>query len=172
MKENIVYFAHGKESGPWGTKIVALAKGAKRLGFDVQSPDYSMTMNPDERVKILLDLKPKAKKNLVLVGSSMGGYVSTVASRSLKVKGLFLLAPAFYKMKYANQDPIPHAKITTIIHGLNDDVVPVDHSIRFAKQYKAQLILLDSDHRLMDALPIVIKYFEIFLREILGKQEK
>jgi hypothetical protein len=31
----LVCFAHGKESGPWGSKITALAQVAKRMGFEV-----------------------------------------------------------------------------------------------------------------------------------------
>ncbi len=92
----VVYFAHGKESGPWGIKIIALAKIARKKRFAVESPDYSFTMDPEERVKKLFSLNPRAQRDLVLVGSSMGGYISTVASKKLKPSGLFLLAPAFY----------------------------------------------------------------------------
>lgn len=40
MKNLLVVFSHGKESGPWGSKIQALAKVAERLGGDVISVDY------------------------------------------------------------------------------------------------------------------------------------
>src|SRR3989338_7791560 len=97
MFKDVVYFAHGKGSGPWGTKISRLAQVAKEKGFAVESPDYSRTHDPDERVETLLKLKPLASRHLVLVGSSMGGYVSAVASSQLKVKGIFLLAPVFFE---------------------------------------------------------------------------
>jgi dipeptidyl aminopeptidase/acylaminoacyl peptidase len=35
-----------------------------------------------------------------------------------------------------------------IVHGWNDDVVPVDNSIRFARECNASLHILDGDHRL------------------------
>ena len=35
-----------------------------------------------------------------------------------------------------------------IVHGWNDDVVPVENSIRFAKECNASLHILDADHRL------------------------
>ena len=35
-----VCFNHGKESGPWGSKITALAEVAKGNGFAVKSLDY------------------------------------------------------------------------------------------------------------------------------------
>ena len=37
---------------------------------------------------------------------------------------------------------------STIVHGWNDDIVPVENSIRYARQYKCALHILDSDHRL------------------------
>ena len=35
-----IIFSHGKESGPWGTKIKRLANVAKRLNCSVESIDY------------------------------------------------------------------------------------------------------------------------------------
>jgi len=49
-----IYFSHGKESGPWGTKIRRLAAVARRVGWQVTSPDYTATHNPDARVQLLL----------------------------------------------------------------------------------------------------------------------
>jgi len=164
-----VYFAHGKESGPWGTKIQALAEVAKARGFQVESPDYSSTMDPQERVKMLLALKPAAK-NLILVGSSMGGYVSAVASRTLKPRGLFLLAPAFFIDSYPEQSPRPDAGMTEIIHGWSDDVVPPEHSIRYAGEHKVTLHLVDSDHRLTSALPRIGDLFAAFLDRDLAQK--
>jgi len=168
-KVNVVFFAHGKESGPWGTKIMKLAEVAKAKGFHVESPDYSATMDPDKRVEELLRLKPVAEKNLVLFGSSMGGYVSTVAAEVLKPAGLFLLAPAFYRPGYRIQNPRPQAKITAIVHGWDDELIPVDDIVRYAKEYKIRLHLVDSDHRLMSALPVIEKLFADFLDNILRK---
>ena len=50
-----VCFSHGKESGPWGSKIKCLAKVAERCGFAVESIDYQGIGDPDERVEKLLD---------------------------------------------------------------------------------------------------------------------
>ncbi|MDP2652531.1 MAG: alpha/beta hydrolase [Candidatus Omnitrophota bacterium] len=166
MPDHIVYFAHGKESGPWGTKIQALAKIARDKGFHVESPDYSTMMDPDERVKKLLALKPSAGKNLVLVGSSMGGYVSALASAHLNVSGLFLLAPAFFIPGYAVQSPVPKAQLTYIVHGWEDNIVPVENSIRFSREHKSRLFLLPSDHRLVSVLTDVERFFCVFLENI------
>ena len=167
---NVVYFAHGKESGPWGTKIVRLAKIARQKGCHVESPDYSSTTDPDKRVKQLLSLKPQADKNLILVGSSMGGYVSTVVSKKLRPRGLFLLAPAFFRRGYTKPKPEPQARHTWIIHGWKDDVIPVESSFRFAKEYKVHLYIVDSDHRLISALPQIEELFTIFLNRILKEK--
>jgi len=35
-----VIFSHGKESGPWGSKITTMSKVAEQLGFRVESIDY------------------------------------------------------------------------------------------------------------------------------------
>lgn len=46
-----VYFSHGKESGPWGTKIKRLAATAREYNCDVDSIDYTDTFDPDLRVE-------------------------------------------------------------------------------------------------------------------------
>ncbi len=167
MKKNVVYFAHGKESGPWGTKITALAKIAAIKGFHVESPDYSGMENPEKRVEKLLALKPEGKP-LVLVGSSMGGYVSTVASKVLMPAGLFLLAPAFFCEGYAEQQPAPCAERILIIHGWDDELIPAQDIIHYAKEFKNSLYLIKSDHRLMNAMPVIEKLFANFLDETLA----
>lgn len=158
----LVYFAHGKESGPWGTKIQHLSSVAKNHGFEVESPDYSFTMDQEERVEVLLSLNPEADI-LVLVGSSMGGYVSAVASQNIKPDGLFLMAPAFYVPDYAHQSPKPYARYAVIMHGRDDDIVPVNHSQRYAGDHDVDLRILQSGHRLTDVLPEITKAFDELL---------
>lgn len=165
-----IYFAHGKESGPWGSKIVALADVARSKGFEVISPDYSDLPDPDERVKRLLEIWNGSQDTTVLVGSSMGGYVSAVASSIIKPAGLFLMAPAFYVPGYAVQEPVPVAQKTVIVHGWNDDIVPIEHSIRFARKYRAELHLLDSDHRLNDQIPMLTILFSQMLNSVIENQ--
>lgn len=166
MHEHVVYFAHGKETGPEAAKIRYLSEIAKARGYHVESPDYSDLADPDERVQRLLGLAPAATDSLLLVGSSMGAYVSLVASERLKPKGLYLLAPAISLEGYALQDPVPYAEVAVVVHGWNDEVVPVDNVIRFAQRYGAELHLLNSDHRLISALPLVGGLFELFLDSV------
>jgi alpha/beta superfamily hydrolase len=177
MSHLLVVFSHGKESGPYGAKIQTLAKVAERLGAQVISLDYreypagvfheqSAVGEAERRVAQLLATPLPNHRRLVLVGSSMGGYVSTVASERLIVDGLFLMAPAFYFPGYANQDPKPRARTTMIVHGWSDEVVPAENSIQFARRHRCDLHLLDGDHRLNEALSAIGPLFELFLRRI------
>jgi pimeloyl-ACP methyl ester carboxylesterase len=161
--KSLVLFSHGKESGPWGSKIKYLANIAEQHGAIVLSPDYSGILDPDERLKMLLGMPLPEHDNLILVGSSMGGYVSTMATRTLRVRGLFLMAPAFYMPGYAVQDLAGVADHTAVVHGWNDEVIPIDHSIRFCQLQKADLHILDSDHRLNSVLPELGCIFDRFL---------
>jgi pimeloyl-ACP methyl ester carboxylesterase len=74
-----VIFSHGKESGPWGSKITRLAKIARQHGFEVDSIDYRNIGDTDDRVTRLIEALT-CEEIIILVGSSMGGYVSLVAS--------------------------------------------------------------------------------------------
>ena len=49
------------------------------------------------------------------------------------------------------------------MHGWRDDVVPVENSIRFAREYGATLHVLDTDHRMQDRIREIGYYFEYFL---------
>jgi alpha/beta superfamily hydrolase len=160
-----VYFNHGKESGPWGDKITRLADVARGRGFDVESLDYS-GMDAEARVSKLLDSDARAARPLILVGSSLGSYVAAVASASLQPRGLFLLAPAFYLPDFAVQEPVPHADFVTLVHGWNDELIPFENSIRYARKFKATLHLVESDHRLSSQLPLIASLFDAFLAQV------
>ncbi len=162
--ENLVVFAHGKESGPWGTKITYLAETARGRGFEVISPDYSHTHDPGARVAQLLTLAPRAKR-LVLVGSSMGGYVSAQACAALKPQALFLMAPALYFPGW-DEEPEGIPALCSVVHGWNDDIVPMERGLRFAKSHHASLHLLNSDHGLNDQLPTLALLFGDLLDQV------
>ncbi|TDU32485.1 alpha/beta superfamily hydrolase [Panacagrimonas perspica] len=164
--ERLVCFAHGKESGPWGTKITRLAEVARARGFEVMSPDYSGTHDPHERVRILLDLAPRAR-HLVLVGSSMGGYVSAQACAALQPSALFLMAPALY-FPHWEEEPEGIPEHCCVVHGWSDDIVPVDRAQRFAERHHAELHLLHSGHTLNDQLPILGFLLDRMLQRTLG----
>ncbi len=164
VPDRLVSFAHGKESGPWGAKITQLAEVARRRGFAVESLDYSHTQDPDERVRQLLDHAPAADC-LVLVGSSMGGYVAAQACAGLAPDALFLMAPALYFDGYATE-PTGIPDHCAVVHGWRDTVVTPDRGIRFARTHRTRLHMLDSGHTLTDCLPCIETLFDAFLREL------
>ncbi|EIT70277.1 MULTISPECIES: YqiA/YcfP family alpha/beta fold hydrolase [Hydrocarboniphaga] len=161
--DKLVCFAHGKESGPWGIKIKHLAAIAREQGFDVMSPDYSQSVDPDVRVSQLIGLAPKARC-LVLVGSSMGGYVSAMACETLRPTALMLLAPALYFPGW-DREPAGIPDLCAVVHGWGDEIVPYERGLRFARRHKAALHLLDSDHSLNDKLPELGRIFASVLEQ-------
>ena len=161
-----VVFSHGKESGTWGSKIPAMAAAVRDMGFAVESVDYRGLNDPHERVEKLLAVAAKLEQGLVLVGSSMGGHVAAAAAGRLHPRGLFLLAPAFYMAGYEAYTPQDVACPTAIVHGWHDDIVPVESSIRWAREHRAALHLLDSDHRLENQIAAICVLLRAFLLRI------
>jgi pimeloyl-ACP methyl ester carboxylesterase len=160
---NTVVFSHGKESGPWGSKIFRMAAVARDLNLGVESVDYRGMLDPGQRVEKLVQVGGELKGPLVLVGSSMGGHVSAAAAPRLAPRALFLLAPAFYMPGFEEYTPQDIAAPTTIVHGWRDDVVPVENSIRWAREHRATLHVLDSDHRLEDQIGPICVLLRAFL---------
>lgn len=157
-----VVFSHGKESGPWGTKIRAMAGVAERLGLEVLSVDYRGMDEPARRVSRLISVCRGLDDPPLLVGSSMGGHVAAAASAEVAAAGLFLIAPAFYMPGYEALTPHPGSQPIRIIHGWSDEVVPVQNCIRWAREHDAELVIIPGDHRLTDALDRVVAVFEAF----------
>ncbi|HEX2140041.1 MAG TPA: alpha/beta fold hydrolase [Woeseiaceae bacterium] len=164
-----VYFSHGQESGPWGTKIRAMADTVRALGCRAESVDYRGIADPAERVVKLVTACEGLDEPLVLVGSSMGGYVAAAAAPRLHPAGLFVLAPAFHLEEYGvDTPPLPQVPLE-IVHGWRDAVVPVEHSIRFAREARATLHLVDGDHRLTDNIDEINYYLARFVRRVAGR---
>jgi len=161
-----VIFSHGQESGPWGTKIRAMAEQAKAVGCEADSIDYQGIADPTERVQKLIAEAGGIEDRLILVGSSMGGHVATAAAEQMGAAGLFVLAPAYYMEGYEELTPEPPTMPICIVHGWSDDIVPVENSIRFAKQCSATLHLIDGDHRLTSHIEEINGYFRKFIEKV------
>ena len=165
-----VYFSHGQESGPWGSKIKRLAAIATEQGCEVASVDYTATKDPDLRVEQLLEILKDESDSFILVGSSMGGYVSQVASERVNAKAVFLLAPALYIPGYRHQVFSSDQQYVEIVHGWSDDVIPPENSIKFAQDVDCTLHLISGDHRLNSSIKVVEDLFRQFLK--VGGQSK
>ena len=89
----------------WDAETTALLKNSAHfrfgdafiaLGFQEESLDYTGIEDPETRVAMLDRRLADETSAVILAGSSMGGYVSTVAASKRPVSGLFLLAPALH----------------------------------------------------------------------------
>ena len=163
MANRYVVFSHGKDSGPWGRKITALADVARSEGYEVESVDYRGIDTLKGRNDKLIEICKGLSGDLVLAGSSLGGFVSVSAASMLHARGVFLMAPALY----LNGLPPLRERLldcpAAIVHGWQDETVPVEHSIRFAREHQASLHLFKSDHQLHDQLRFIKYLFEYFL---------
>lgn len=160
-----VVFSHGTDGTPFGTKIRALYEIAESEGFEVAAVDYRGIDDPDDRVQMLHEFCRDFTGHLVLVGSSIGGYVSLAAAPTLHAKGVFLMAPALYMPGVpALKRGLPDCPIA-LVHGWRDEVIPCEQSMRFARENKLALHLVEGDHRLHAAIPFMRYLFQYFLIE-------
>ena len=171
----LVIFSHGKETGPWGTKIRRLADVAQSAGWQVISVDYAAQTGQLDapaglRLQALLHLLATSlppHSQLALVGSSMGGWVSAQAACHVLPAGLFLLAPALGIASCPSQWPDVDSSVDIeITHGWADDVIPAQNSITFAQRTSARLHVVADDHRLSQSLDALCISFAAFLARI------
>ncbi len=168
MEKPLIHFVHGKESGPWGTKIRSLADIAKNMGYDVESLDYSSTFDPAKRVRMLVESCQERPPSL-LAGSSMGGWVALDASADLMamegqcLKGLFLMAPAIDIPGYPYYRIGCPGNAIDIVHGWHDSLIPYSNAVRFAHDHGCSLHLVDDEHRLKNRLDQLGQLFRDFL---------
>lgn len=161
-KRRIVLFSHGQESGPWGTKITTLAQDARDAGVEADSIDYRGMPDPGERAAKLAARMRDSSQEILLVGSSMGGYVAVAAAQQQPAAGLFLMAPALAVPGWPPLEKTVSAP-ALVIHGWEDDIVPIQWSIDFARANKARLHLLCAGHSLTEALEEIRTLFKLFL---------
>ncbi|MEJ2109212.1 MAG: alpha/beta fold hydrolase [Acidobacteriota bacterium] len=113
-------FIHGLESSGSGTKGSFFHQRYPGMIVEDYTGSFEQRMN---QLQEILD----GKNNLIMVGSSFGGLMAAVYAclQPENVQKLILLAPALhldaYKPYHDKKLKIP----TTIYHGLQDDVVPL-----------------------------------------------
>ena len=156
---------HGSESGPNATKITRLDEIASARGYHCQRPDYGTEAGASKRIEKLRNLCATSEANRVLVGSSMGAYISATASLDVDVAGLFLLAPPIF---FRGTEPAMRLRCgkVTIIHGWNDELIDPSEVIGFARAYGAKLVLVNDDHRLKNSMVAIAHEFALFLSEL------
>lgn len=182
-----IIFSHGKESGPEGGKIRRLCSVSEAMGCTTESIDYRDLMaegnspaaniaDAQSRVVRLRNRLLSLNEPAVLVGSSMGGFVSWAAASDVitnghdHIKGLFLMVPAVYMDGYPSL--VEHVTLPpmSIVHGWQDDIVPFQNSLRLAEEQQADYHLLNDGHRLQKVLPQMATIFEGFLKKVLEQK--
>ena len=167
MTKPVVVFSHGQESGPWGSKIRAMSDQVREMGCGVESIDYQGIADPADRVTKLIAACAEIDAPIILVGSSRGGHVATAAAPAVNAIGLFVLAPAYYMEGFEALTPSAPDIPTVIVHGWHDDIVPVENSIRFARDCAATLHIVDGGHRLTENIDEINAYLQHFINELM-----
>lgn len=166
-----VILSHGSDSGPDATKVTALARVAERLGWTTFKPDYREDDKLGHagcvppRVARLINAMRRQPHPLVLAGSSMGAFVSGLASLRARCAGLFLVAlpieiPGCPQRFDAARVP------GMLVHGWCDAWCPVDAALAFARERGMPALLLDDDHRLGNHVAMLERQFAMFLRTL------
>ncbi|WP_312320748.1 hypothetical protein [Stenotrophomonas sp.] len=175
MSRGHCILSHGFESGPEATKVTALAEVAERLGFTHERPDYtdldarrdiSSVGDVPARLQRLIGLAAAAAARgpVVLAGSSLGAYVSAIASLQVPVKGLFLMVPPtrMGPMPALDAAPVP----ISVVHAWQDELIPAADVIAWAQARSARLLLVQDGHRLERHVEASAQAFEALLKGV------
>lgn len=149
MDNSKLIYLHGLESTSQSGKARQFAE--KFPGM--VTPDFTGSF--EERMKQLKPILGR-KKNWVIIGSSFGGLMGTVfaCTHPTQVRKLILLAPALLRDQFASYLNLEPVSIPTIIiHGTEDDVVPLQPVREIAEKLFTNLtyIVVDDSHRLHKA---------------------
>jgi len=167
--------SHGFESGPQATKVTALAEAAQHLGWSTHCPDYTdldarQDISPlgdvPQRLQRLLDLATAAAQRgpVVLAGSSLGAYISAIASLHVPTRGLFLMVPP---TQMGSMPALDAARVPiSIIHAWHDELIAPSEVIAWAQARAARLLLVDDGHRLSNHVETCTQAFTQLLQAI------
>ena len=162
MDNSKIIYLHGSDSSSQSGKARQFAE--KFSGM--KTPDFTGSF--DERMKQLYEVLGK-EKGWTIIGSSYGGLMAAVfASENPKqVHRLVLLAPAILKDDAGNYiDPVINQPLqnkwkhlqtisipTVIVHGSQDDVVPLEPVRKIAEELftDVEFMVVDDGHRLQKA---------------------
>ncbi|UCF11623.1 MAG: alpha/beta fold hydrolase [Thermoplasmatales archaeon] len=170
------YYIHGYKSSPESNKGLIFKKklGAVAIKYRDCEPENIVISDCLKRISDII----KNDKNVVLIGSSLGGYLAVeTALIHPNVKKLILLNPAIVppSTNLDNHKDMPRRILEEIrdkrlfknrmntkiiiFRGTEDDLIPDDWITKFAKVHEATVIFLHDDHRFsrnLTKLPIII----------------
>lgn len=160
--------SHGLHSSPNASKVSALARVAQALGWSHERPDYSQidaasdVRDIPRRLEKLLQSARRVSGPLVLAGSSMGAYISALASLQVRPAGLFLMAPPVALPGYPQR--LDAARVPTrVIHGWHDELIAAQDVVDWCAERSVTLLLLDDNHRLEGHVDAIADEFGRFL---------
>ena len=159
-----LYYIHGYQSDPNSTKAILLKEklNAKAIKYRDCEPEDLVISD------CLMSIKKEIKhdKNVVLIGSSLGGFLAAkTALEKSNVKQIILLNPAIipHNVDITKIQGIPQRILSEIqdislfkkkidsdifiLAGTEDDVVPTSWVLEFAKIQEATVRFLYDDHR-------------------------
>lgn len=153
-----VLYCAGAKANPHGARYQALVAA----GYDVFAPDYRGLDVTTAADIIMYQILDKPTHTLILVGHSFGGAAALLAEleaakRGATVMGLVLCAPAIFVAQAVMAParlPSPLAP-SILIHGLHDDVIPIDLSRGFAREHDLIFLEVSDDHALLRSLDTI-----------------
>lgn len=166
----MIIFAHGMEGTPNGSKIRSLRKA----GFEVLAPDFQ-GMNLQQRVSLLQSVcEEHQERRPLLAGSSYGGLTASIIAMRMPnaFRGLLLCAPALHLIEPPVDDETvliaPTGLKTAIIHGIDDDIVPLSCSIEYAERSGNDIVAfhrVSDGHRLAESHSEIISAAQLLIDE-------
>lgn len=149
MDNSKLIYLHGLESTSQSGKARQFAQ--KFPGM--VTPDFTGTL--DERMKQLYPILGD-KRDWTIIGSSFGGLMGTIftCKHPAQVRKLVLLAPALMRDHFASYLELEPVSVpTVIIHGMADDVVPLQPIRDLAEKLFTNLTyyVVEDGHRLHKA---------------------
>jgi len=134
-----VHFIHGLESSPRGDKARFFAEH-----FDAVTPSMDTSHFPGAVATQRDALRAAAEAGTspdVLVGSSFGGAIAVTLLAQGEWRGpTLLLAPAAHRLGVPNQ--LPEGVFVTIVHGVEDELIPLADSRALAATGAPRLVQL------------------------------
>lgn len=155
-EEPVIYFLHGLESGPHGSKYQNLRKSNR-----VFSPSFQ-GMDIWERLEKIA-CETQSMRNLILVGSSYGGLLASLlySRHPERVRGLVLMAPALYQEAAEQVERMPSDAV--VIHARQDEVVPIGPVREKCARHGIKIIEVDDNHRLQESHHLMLEGVRKFL---------
>lgn len=152
-----IYFFHGLESAPVGTKSTRLGEDFEVVAPDFQEMDIFERLDKAEGVTEGMD-------DLVVVGSSYGGLLAALlySRHPERFHGYVLMAPAFGLEAADEIERMPDNAV--VIYGVDDEVVSSRAVHQVCGAHGVEVTEVDDNHRLHDSLDRMVEA----VREVLA----